>query len=1208
MDKPNVKYFLLLLFSCCAWTRESKHDHCLKHLDTCGFTVPRGDIVLEYGQPLNITCNMYEDIAEKYGENASSGLYFTHGNQVIPHEMVEIVNSTSIRLYIERPWKVANENFYCNFNESLFTPHSRITEVNLVCMNVVIVGVSPQNVTDFSCIGRNYENLTCSWTEPENYVKTQYNLSYTFSGRAARTCNKVRDPKGRERKTKIPKNGQTKTPFPCPKLTTEDKIMSCFWNISSRPQYRLVQPTYIFTLNMTNQFGTNTLEYVFDHFKHVVPNKPENLTAVATSPHSINLTWTIPSSMVGFPCGLHHRILYQCEYEKKWHSGGVITTATKNETLNFELTNLKYAHNLYDIRVSMRSAEAVDSDTVWSENASITEWTKSKIPDCPPATTIGSFEINEYNSTFDVYVYWQTIKPEQENGQNLTYEVYMDSHPDLRYTEVTKAYAKYTNLSFSTYVISIWSKNEEGFSSEKSTVVIPAERPSLPRNFIKMEHTGLVELKWDAPVHSKREITNYTIFWCDNHRDRPHQCKGRLNWVTVPKNTSKYNVSINDLYQFAISANSHGSSSGMLWAECTFVTSNAVGKMRNIWISRSGSTFIELGWKLDCSDRIPSVTGYVISYCPMKSVEQKQCTEGEKNVTIHDKSAHSGIVDNLKPYTMYRLTVRVIMSLDSYSQPSDFLMNITNEAAPSTPPLNVSVTKITNSSVSLKWLPPTEMNGKPSDYIIYYATDTEKKSKQAAYEMDSLTLSDLESYKTYWITMQACTTNRKCSKPSENITVTTHMWIPGKIDKLRVTFQNDSLITIEWKAPYPPRGRVDYYQLKFTHDQSENAVEAQVNVTNTQKYNIEECGQSGKYNNILVSVRAVNIIDGSHKHGPWSKQLEARCAHSSRLYIIFSVLAVFIIVCAAVIFGFRKMYACCKSMQDVEVKLPPGLAPVIEQRDLVPWTSEKSPEDIDRSSRADEELLLQKMSEVRASADSSGCSSGHESITSSLESNTHLSVDSGTDQPRSVSDENRRNSLRQRNVSCKGYVMPDAIQTTVNWGPKPAAAAGNYCVLGVDPNKADPALPYVPVGDGGSSVSLPYISCDPSSVAPKAHAFPGEFVKTANPGYVPYMANEPAGKNTGYVLAGLSKDILVPDLRQVDAPVPMTSVEDKPYLKMDAPATPKAVQLGWHQPALETAKTGYVTVGDAPPPKALKEAPKGYVPHRQFEAKALKED
>jgi cytokine receptor domeless len=56
-----------------------------------------------------------------------------------------------------------------------------------------------------------------------------------------------------------------------------------------------------------------------------------------------------------------------------------------------------------------------------------------------------------------------------------------------------------------------------------------------------------------------------------------------------------------------------------------FVYVSVVGKMKSVWINRIGSTYIEVGWKLDCSDRIGTVQGFNIYYCPIVSPYNLTC-------------------------------------------------------------------------------------------------------------------------------------------------------------------------------------------------------------------------------------------------------------------------------------------------------------------------------------------------------------------------------------------------------------------------------------------------------------------------------------------------------------------------------------------------------------------------------------------------------
>lgn len=102
----------------------------------------------------------------------------------------------------------------------------------------------PLKVKDFHCIGYNYENLTCEWTKPQNYVRTNYTLQNYFQGRAGRIPNK------------------------CAVEINKDNIGGCFWNITTDPQYRQAQGTHYFILTAQNRFGTEQFNYTFSHFKN----------------------------------------------------------------------------------------------------------------------------------------------------------------------------------------------------------------------------------------------------------------------------------------------------------------------------------------------------------------------------------------------------------------------------------------------------------------------------------------------------------------------------------------------------------------------------------------------------------------------------------------------------------------------------------------------------------------------------------------------------------------------------------------------------------------------------------------------------------------------------------------------------------------------------------------------------------------------------
>lgn len=132
----------------------------------------------------------------------------------------------------------------------------------------------------------------------------------------------------------------------------------------------------------------------------------------------------------------------------------------------------------------------------------------------------------------------------------------------------------------------------------------------------------------------------------------------------VPKTKFVYNITVPDsrkVYQFAISANTDRASSGMIWASCTVLHNKVVGKMKTVWINHIDSTVIEVGWKLDCSDRIGIVEGFKIYYCPIVSPYNLNCKGPKLNTTIKaDLSTIRGEVRGLKPYTTYMIAVAVL--------------------------------------------------------------------------------------------------------------------------------------------------------------------------------------------------------------------------------------------------------------------------------------------------------------------------------------------------------------------------------------------------------------------------------------------------------------------------------------------------------------------------------------------------------------------
>ncbi|KAM0725763.1 Cytokine receptor [Formica fusca] len=970
----GIRWIFIVLS--CLFLIVNAANECAIGIETPGWTVPRGDIIIKYGNPLRIMCMLNETYVNKHfpGKN-SSNLIFFRNDKRMEQEYITVINRTTIMLYNELP-PPGDNMYYCQLNLSG-------KDVG-VCLNKVVIGYEPKAPSNFTCISYNWENITCTWDTQKNFIQTTHELMFKFNG-------------GRRGARRF---------YPCPVEYT--KKNSCSWTQYSSPMYRQTYENYTFVMYVHNQFGNVTDIHKIDHFAQVIPAKPMSLSVINKTSNSATLHWELPFPLQNFPPGVIHKVMYQNQWDhKKDWKVIIIDTEPRLNRRYFNLTGLEYANTVYDVRVFLRSAKAT-GENMYSEPGVVTFRTLPTLPSFSPRTDIGSFEIVENNGNRDIYLYWQMIPQYLENGDNFKYQVnYVEENGHkitLEPIETTKTYAKFKGLTFNNYRFKIASMNKVGINKNYTEIVIPSrdEMPHEPIAFTKMAFEGgLYELSWKPPIMHKN-IANYTIFWCDNERDRPYQCTGYLNWTHVSMNTTVYNITVPDpdkVYQFAISANTNKGSSGMVWSSCTVIHTKVLGKMKSVWINRIGSDFIEVGWKLDCSDRIGIVEGFKIYYCPIVSPLDTKCKGPKLNVTIKSYPPMiSGIVKHLTPYTTYMLGVTTVTK-NGESQPSEPLYNTTLEAAPSTSPLNVKAINITNTTMFITWQSPQAMNGVLRYYEVHY-NDFMKKVEEG----NSTRLTGLLAYTEYNISVTACTV--ACSEKSLMIKQRTKIGIPDKIGVPKVRFMNSSQVIVTWHLPQYPAGPIAYYEIENSSGEIHNVTKLEAQLS------IPDCKTTDQEGLNKFRVRAINIGSNNERlTGPWSETGEGNCysngisqATAISLWVIGVILLVAVTACCGC--GAKRLWLKYQDMQDIEVKLPPGLTSnmTLLRKDGGPHIRQPS-------------------------ADSSGCSSGQESVTSSLTTTEfQISSDSGTEvdpvptSPDKLLEtlsnwESNSASLRQRSVS-----------------------------------------------------------------------------------------------------------------------------------------------------------------------------------------------
>ncbi|CAK1595845.1 unnamed protein product [Parnassius mnemosyne] len=903
---------------------------------------PQGDVSVLYGEPLEIFC-----VAENY---SSEDIEFTLAGKPFPST---IVNSTTRRLYIDKPEKQVN-TYYCKNKKT-----------KKICTNRVLVDSPPENITDFSCLSKNLEVLNCSWTSPDSYSNINYSLTFLINGNSVQPCiaKKI------------------------------ENTRYCTWNTSSQPRYRQQEEEFYFNLKSCNVFGCNEQNFTVDHFSVVKPDPPADLKVLSNGTHSVVLQWSIPNNVVDLlPCGVEHRIEYQIakiDNTAYFHSVDASFLPPNNKTYRFQLTNLPYAHMQYEVRIYIKSRKAV-SEEFWSEFSYIVFYTASERPGRPPEMTAGGFDQATYNNKRVIYVYWKQLEEYEEAGANFTYKVLISQGSKTQTLLADKnkslSYVFLEVASLDAMEVSVWSLNMNGPSVNSSHLYIPPARDTHSldiTSFTKLAYeNGTYELSWVGID----KIDNYTLFWC--HHNTTKICHGRLNFTVLEPNKSNHVIDLprDYRYQFAISANNGTKTSGMIWAKCDISKDGIAmyGFPVHLKYDAPGKSFVKLRWLMDCALQDGIITGYNITYCPViRTSSLCDASVGNQSVYISDPTKMEINITNLLPFRTYQFTIALNTTYGLKTIENATAVITTSEDTP-TSPRNITISEVKNDSLVISWDPPLHRNGIIGKYVIYNygkefyvdkvsGTDTSRRQ---------VTLTGLQGFTNYSWTVQACNVPiGLCSKIGrhEGIFVRTRIGPPSRLKAPTVKNNPDLL---KWEPPEIPGGTVDYYQVRRIKDDLEpeimNATDLSFSLVHCEGVVVSETYQVRAVNcdedpdhGALADKENVNLTNQKDQssnvyYGEWSEPSTVACRSRDGLAMTLILMTVFALI--GIVYCSIKLYKKYKKMEDIKPVLPNGLG--IPEKDISKYTfGGWNPSNKDEKPSSDEVLLLPSSKTTVSSTD-----------------------------------------------------------------------------------------------------------------------------------------------------------------------------------------------------------------------------------------------
>ena len=245
------------------------------------------------------------------------------------------------------------------------------------------------------------------------------------------------------------------------------------------------------------------------------------------------------------------------------------------------------------------------------------------------------------------------------------------------------------------------------------------------------------------------------------------------------------------------------------------------------------------------------------------------------------------------------------------------------------------------------------------------------------------------------------------------------------------------------------------------------------------------------------------------------------------------------------------------------------------------------------NSSPDEVFLLNKIDDKQ-----SGCSSGQESVGSSEISSSLSSTDSGTDNPRILTEDCNMclSEVSKKPLDNMGYVtLPTEGITSIDSKVK-SNLNGDYFAVGMNPNSSGGILMPEDTELNGETMGLSYINPEHDN---KPYITVSNISKAVSNGYVP--VTQDVNKDSRYVVAGN-----VNALRNIEHNTSLNSENKSPYIQIsnfinDDNIKTEALQLPLQLNTNTVLKYSpdYISVGEIPS-RIKEEVSSSYVPHRQF--------
>ncbi|KAL6029973.1 hypothetical protein STEG23_013035, partial [Scotinomys teguina] len=317
-------------------------------------------------------------------------------------------------------------------------------------------------------------------------------------------------------------------------------------------------------------------------------------------------------------------------------------------------------------------------------------------------------------------------------------------------------------------------------------------------------------LFWDPPEYPNGKITHYTIYAVelDTHRafqmttvDTSFLITGKFSDIIFMENLEAPGLKKYTRYKMRVSASTLVGEGSLSEENDIFVRTpedEPESSPQDVKVTDVSPREIRLKWSPP-----DKPNGIIIAY--------EVLYQNADTLLVKNTSTTTIILSDLKPYTLYNISVRSYTRLGHGNQSSLFLSVRTSETVPDSAPENITYKNISSGEIEISFLPPSSPNGIIQKYTIYLKRSNSNEARIINTTSLTQNIRGLKKYTHYVIEVSASTLKGEGVR-SMPINILTEEDAPDSPPQnFSVKQLSGVTVMLSWQPPLEPNGIILYY-------------------------------------------------------------------------------------------------------------------------------------------------------------------------------------------------------------------------------------------------------------------------------------------------------------------------------------------------------------------------------------------------------------